>query len=73
MATVLLPVSCRGRKENLTTYSFGCLGLGVVVLSVVVVCTLALSSSMSFVSGLRLRVEGRVMIGGAGECWAAER
>ena len=63
----------RGRNENLTTYSLVRVGVGVVLLSVFVVCTLASSDSMSVDSGLRLGLVVRVVMGGAGEDWAAER
>ena len=73
MATDLLSVECRGRKENFRTYSVGVLVLGVVVLSVVVVWTLASSASISVVSGLRFWFGVGVGMGGAGGVWAAER
>ena len=72
MATDLLSVACRGRKEKLSTYSFGRVGLGVVVLSIVVICMLASSSSISVVSGLRFWFGVGVVMGGAGGVCAAE-
>ena len=66
MATDLWSVGWRGRKENFNTYSLISLGLEDVVLSVVVVCTLASSSSMSDRSAFLLFWDGIVVIGGAG-------
>ena len=67
IATDFWSVGWRGRNENLTTTSLVVVGVGVVLLSVLVVCTLASSESISLDSGLRLVFKVGVVMGGAGD------